>query len=101
MHMYEHVSYDGFMSVLERRLQLLLDTPRYDRVAAEAERSGRSVAAVIREAIDLRFPDDGDEARMAAAASLLAVTADPIGLGEGPGQLKAGYAAELDRKVGG
>ena len=47
------------MSVTERRLQILLDEARYRRVAAEADASGRSVAAVIREAIDQRFPDDG------------------------------------------
>lgn len=65
------------MSVMERRLQLLLDRARYDRIAAEAERSGRTVSAVIREAIDVRFPDDGEEARMAAATRLLALTAAP------------------------
>lgn len=40
------------MAVMERRLQLLLDEERYRRVADEAERSGRSVAPVIREAVD-------------------------------------------------
>jgi predicted DNA-binding protein len=53
---------------MERRLQLLLDQERYDRVAAEAKRSGRSVASVIREAIDLRFDDVGAHARRAVAA---------------------------------
>jgi len=36
----------------ERRLHLLLDEARYQRVAAEARRRGVSVASVIREAID-------------------------------------------------
>ena len=40
------------MSVLERRLQLLLSHDQYDRVAAEAGRSGRSVNAVVRDALD-------------------------------------------------
>jgi len=44
------------MSTLERRLQLLLDQERYERVAAEARESGRSVNAVIREAIDAHYP---------------------------------------------
>jgi hypothetical protein len=64
------------MSTMERRLQLLLDQHRYDLVAAEAARSGRSVAAVIREAIDRRF-DDADQRRMAAAARLLEMTEHP------------------------
>lgn len=90
------------MSALERRLQLLLDQARYERVAAEADRSGRSVSAVIREAIDLRFPDDGDQARMAAAADFLRLTAQPDG---GPAEdwvdYKRAYEAELERKFAG
>ena len=42
------------MSVLERRLQILLDGARYERLAREAEATGHSVAAIVREAIDLR-----------------------------------------------
>jgi hypothetical protein len=63
------------MSVMERRLQLLLDQHRYDLVAAEAQRSGRSVAAVIREAIDQRF-DDAEHRRMAAARRFLDLVDD-------------------------
>lgn len=44
----------------ERRLYLRLDTARHTQILAEAERSRRSVAAVIGEAVDFRFPDDGD-----------------------------------------
>lgn len=89
------------MSVLERRLQILLDAARYERLAAEAERSHRSVAAVIREAIDLRFPDT-DGGASAAAGSLLALTATPDDApGEGPAELKDAYAAALDAKAGG
>ena len=88
-------------SRFERRLQLLLDHERYDRVASEAERSGRSVAAIIRDAIDLKFPDDGDAGRQAAARRLLdrrsgSSSATP---GEGPAELKELYAAELESKV--
>lgn len=63
------------MSVMEKRLQILLDRDRYARVETEAARSGRSVAAVIREAIDFRFGDD-DERRRAAAARFLAFPTD-------------------------
>lgn len=58
------------MSVMERRLQLLLDQQRYELVEREAKASGRSVAAVIREAIDVRFADDVS-LRMDAARRLL------------------------------
>lgn len=37
---------------MTRRLQLLLDEERYQRVAAEAKKKRLSVAAVIRDAID-------------------------------------------------
>ncbi len=46
---------------MTRRLQLLLDEERYQRVAAEAKRQRLSVAAVIRDAIDGAFGSD-DEA---------------------------------------
>ena len=46
------------MSGLERRVQLLLDADRYERIAAEAKRTGHSVNAVIRDAIDLSLPSD-------------------------------------------
>ena len=64
------------MSTLERRLQLLLDQERYERVAAEARESGRSVNAVIREAIDAHYPP-GAEARSAAWTRFLDATAVP------------------------
>lgn len=88
------------MSGLERRLQLLLDAARYERVAGEAERSGRSVASVIREAIDLRFPGDDDARRAEAAAELLELTATPgEGDGEGPDEIVEAYAAELESRL--
>lgn len=39
-------------ATMSRRLQLLLDEGRYQRVAAEAKKKRLSVAAVIRDAID-------------------------------------------------
>ncbi|MEO9324332.1 hypothetical protein ABFT23_12635 [Nocardioides sp. C4-1] len=83
------------MSVMERRLQLLLDQERYDRVAAEATRSGRSVAAVIREAIDVRFSDEV-VVRREAGLRLLALAdgsdAPPM---EDPVALKEIFDADL------
>lgn len=88
------------MSILERRLQILLDDQRYRRVAEEAARSNRSVAAVIREAIDLRFPDDEDAARVHAASALLSLTQDAGTVpGEGPAELKEACAAQLAAKA--
>ncbi|MDO5504326.1 MAG: hypothetical protein Q4G67_14260 [Actinomycetia bacterium] len=81
------------MSIMGRRLQLLLDQARYEDVAAEAERSGRSVAAVIREAIDLRFEATRDERRAAAAADVVRLAARARARAEGLGE----SAADLTR----
>jgi hypothetical protein len=62
---------------MQRRLQLLLDEPRYRRVAAEARRRKTSVAAVIRDAIDRSLAPDED-AKRAAAEALLAAEPMPV-----------------------
>lgn len=80
------------MSTMERRLQILLDQARYARVAAEAARSGRSVAAVIRDAIDFRFPA-GDDDRVVALSSLLRMTEAPRGASEEWSEIKAAIEA--------
>lgn len=95
-------AYRAVMSVMDRRLQLLLDADRYSRVAHAATMSGRSVAAVIREAIDVRFPPEEEADRAAAAAELLAMSEAPGGLpGEDAAQLKDEYARHLESKVEG
>jgi Ribbon-helix-helix protein, copG family len=86
------------MSTLERRLQILLDQERYSKVEEEAARSGRSVAAVIREAIDLRFAP-GASARSAAAVEFLAMTSAPTEPGEDWSDMKAAMAADLARRA--
>ena len=58
------------MSMYDRRVQLLLDQDRYDRIAREAGRRGVSVATVIREAIDRSIPA-GDARRMKAGKLIL------------------------------
>lgn len=60
---------------LTHRLQILLDEERYQRVAAVADREGRSVAAVIRDAID-RSLAAPDSRRAGAGRRILA--ADPM-----------------------
>ena len=91
------------MPVMERRLQLLLDQERFDRVRREAESSGRSVAAVIREAIDVRFPSR-DEERAAAMRRFLEMTAEGSGKSESWAEIKAEMEAEeiahMDRVLG-
>jgi len=78
------------MSTLERRLQLLIDHERYARLAAEAERSGRSVNAVIRHAIDVQYPP-GVESRSAALLEFLEMTSTPEpGEAESWDDIKAG-----------
>lgn len=64
------------MSPLERRLQLLLTEEQHARLAAEAARSGRSVNAVIREAIDRQHPDEATR-RAAALQRFLDLTEVP------------------------
>ncbi len=59
--------YGMHMSVLTRRTQLLLDEERYRRLQQEADATGRSVAAIIRDAIDARLEevDRGQQRRTA------------------------------------
>ncbi len=78
----------------DRRLQLLLDEPRYQRVAFEARRRNTSVAAVIRAAIDTALAPDLEEKR-AAWEALKA--APPMPVPETVEELKA----ELDEIRGG
>lgn len=51
---------------LDRRLQVLLDQERHDRLAAIADERGVSVATVVREAIDRGLPDLSGRRRNAA-----------------------------------
>lgn len=44
------------MCMLTRRLQILIDEPRYRRLRTEARERETSVAAVIRDAIDQALP---------------------------------------------
>ena len=70
----------------DRRLQILLDEPRYERVASIARRRKTSVAAVIREAIDQLDPDERAR-KLAAGKAILA--AEPMPVPETVAELKA------------
>ena len=81
------------MRMLDRRVQLLLDEPRYRKLTSEATRRRVSVAAVIREAID-QLPADADQ-RRAAIAEILA--AEPMALPSDPAELRRELDSAHDR----
>ncbi len=62
---------------LERRLQILLDEERHDRLIAVAQERGVSVATVVREAIDRGLPATRGR-RRAAGRRLLDAPGMPV-----------------------
>jgi len=64
------------MSVLERRVQILVDPEQYAELEREAARTGRSVASVIRESIADHLA--GLQSSRSAAAERLLVSADSV-----------------------
>ncbi|UYM03523.1 ribbon-helix-helix protein, CopG family [Solicola gregarius] len=69
-------------ATMTRRLQLLLDEERYERVAAEAKRQRVSVATIIRDAIDEKLEHRRRDKRAAMEAIL---NAEPIPVPPGDG----------------
>jgi hypothetical protein len=63
--------------MFEKRLQILIDEPRYRRLAAAARERRQSVSSVIREAIDVALPADLAE-KQAAADAILAAEPMPV-----------------------
>jgi hypothetical protein len=80
------------MHMLDRRFQILLDDERFERLAAEAQVRGVSVAALIREAIDRTFPL-ASPAKAHAAARILSAPDMPV-------PEPAGLRAELEELRG-
>lgn len=69
---------------MTRRLQLLLDEERYQRVAAKAKKERLSVAAVIRDAIDASVGrDDLMERKRKAWERIQELDAEPFDWPEG------------------
>lgn len=83
------------MAALERRLQILLDENRYSKIADEAERTGRSIAAIIREAIDARLAADEHRRRVAARRLLQMASAPNSESAEDWEDMKAAWEDEL------
>lgn len=64
--------------MLNRRLQVLVDDERYERLTRESERIGAPVGELVRRAIDHEFPGGGDDAeRERAGRELLAMPPPP------------------------
>lgn len=83
------------MLMLTRRLQILIDEGRYARLERAAQKGHRSVAAAIREAIDVAYPADLEEKRKAADAILSAPRIDVPDVEELKQELEAIRAGEL------
>jgi hypothetical protein len=80
---------------LARRFQILLDDARYERLAAAARERNLSVAAVIRDAIDLAVPADLARKREAVDDILMA---EPIPVPD-VSELKREAAAGRSRRL--
>jgi hypothetical protein len=72
------------MSMLDRRLQVLIDEERWDRLTAEADRRRVPVAVLVREALDQVYPNDFEQ-RRAALQRVLAAEKMPV---PGPEELR-------------
>lgn len=66
------------MATFSRRVQILIDEPRYEILERESRRTGRSVAELIRESVDRVYGVDR-AARQAALGALLAEVPMPVG----------------------
>lgn len=79
------------MCMLNRRLQILIDEPRYRRLRAEARDRKTSVAAVIRDAIDQAMPAAGSRRARAARAILSAEPMEVPDPAELRGEIEAAH----------
>jgi hypothetical protein len=64
------------MHMFEKRLQILLDEPRYQRLARRARRQQTSIAAIIRQAIDAL--EDEERQRDEAIEAILSAPPFPV-----------------------
>lgn len=77
------------MLMLTRRLQILIDERRLQRLEREAARRGVPISVVVRDAIDAAHPSD-EPTRTAAARRILSAEPMPV---PDPAELRA----ELDK----
>jgi hypothetical protein len=85
------------MSVLERRLQVLLDEQRFALLAEESSRTGRSVGSIVRLALDQHFAVADVAAQRAAAAEWL--LARPAGTGPSWDETKKELEDEIEARL--
>jgi predicted DNA-binding protein len=81
------------MPQLNRRLQVLIDEERWQRLRREAERTGAPIGAIVREAIDEALPAGRDPGSVEAAARRL-LEAEPMPVDDW-GEMKRGMLDEL------
>lgn len=78
---------------------MLLDRARWEQLAAESRRTGRSAGAIVREALDRYFAVADAQAQRAAAIEFL--LSRPAG--EGPAEdwadMKKAYEEDLERHI--
>lgn len=67
------------MHMLNRRLQVLVDDERFERLARESERIGAPVGELVRRAIDHEFPGKGRDAERERAGRELLEMPPPGG----------------------
>jgi hypothetical protein len=72
------------MAHLTRRMQILLDEDRYRRLEEQAAHSGRSVASVIRDGIDLQLGTEVDARRRLEAGRRFLAEPMPSGYDREP-----------------
>jgi predicted DNA-binding protein len=64
--------------MITERVQILLTPQQRRRLEDEAKRQARSVASLVREAIDARFSPIGRDERMAAVEAIRAMSGGPF-----------------------
>lgn len=65
--------------MLSRRLQVLLDEERWQRLEQQSSRTGASIGSIVRRALDDALPAPGGDAATAAAVLL---DAEPMRVGD-------------------
>ncbi|HEY0118208.1 MAG TPA: hypothetical protein VGC04_05455 [Cellulomonas sp.] len=87
------------MSTLERRLQVLLDQRRWTQLAQESARTGRSVGAIVRGALDQHFAVADVQAQRAAAIEWLLARPAGNGPADDWADTKKAFEEEIEERL--
>lgn len=71
------------MPQLTRRTQVLLDEGRHERLRQRAQRTGSSIGELVREAIDVAYPDEPQPLSAGEAAAAL-LDSEPMPVDDWP-----------------